>query len=85
MSLSDEEKLDFLNKNILLEKVNGKIVIDIIKTDVGRVDGHVGRAKSAGLVQGHVGRAKSVDFVDGHVSRAGSVDRVGEIRREEKS
>ena len=75
MSLSDKE-LAFIEKNIVLEEVGGEIVIDIIKTDVGRVDGHVGRAKSAGLVQGHVGRAKSVDFVDGHVSRAGSVDRV---------
>jgi len=57
MSLSDEEKLDFLNKNIVLEKVDGKIVIGVIKTDVQTVEG------SVSWVDGHVSRAASVGDV----------------------
>ena len=78
MSLSDEEKLDFLNKNILLEKVNGKIVIGVIKTDVGRVRGHVDKADSVDWVHGHVFRASSVGLVEERVDWAASVGSVGE-------
>ena len=69
----DEQEMLFLRENVVLEKVNGKIVINVIKTDVDRVRGHVGRAESVSLVEGHVGWAESARWVDGHVDRAGSV------------
>ena len=75
MSLSDKE-LAFIEKNIVLEEVNGEIVIEVIRTDVGRVDGKVS------WVYGHVGRAVSVDRigrVDGRVG--GRVDRAGGVGR----
>lgn len=79
MSLSNKEILAFVKKNIDLKKVDGKIGIDVIKTDVGRVEGHVGKAGSARWVYGHVGevgsvgRAERVGWVTGDVDRAASV------------
>ena len=68
MSLTKEEILAFVEENIMLEKVDGKIVINVIKTDVGWVVGYVGRAVSVGRVIGRVGRAGSVGRVVGRVS-----------------
>ena len=67
----DEQEMLFLRENILLSKVNGKIVIRVIKTDVGMVAGRVDSAESVGWVKGHVGR------VWGSVGRVGSVDWLG--------
>ena len=78
MSLSDKE-LAFIEKNIVLEEVDGEIVIELIKVDVQTVVGHVGRAGTADWVVGHageagsVGRAGSVGWVNGYVDRAASV------------
>ena len=65
-----KEELAFLAENIVIEKVNGKIIIDVIKTDVGRVEGWVG------WIWGSVG------YVNGYVGRAGSVRWVGEVENE---
>ena len=94
MSLTKEEILAFVEENVVLEKVNGKIVINVIRTDVEIVDGYVDRAASAGRVHGHVGkvgsagrvtgrvsRAGSVGWVDGHVGKAASVSWVGSLDR----
>ena len=71
MSLSNKEILAFVKKNIDLKKVDGKIAISLIKTDINRVNGYVGKvAEGVGLVLGHVGRAASV-------GRVGSVDWLG--------
>ena len=87
MSLTKEE-LAFVEENIVLEKVNGKIVINVIKADVqtvegsvSRVHGHVGKVGSAGRVTGRVSRAGSVGWVDGHVGKAASVSWVGSVDR----
>ena len=37
----DEQEMLFLRENVVLEKVNGKIVINVIKADVGMVEGSV--------------------------------------------
>ena len=76
MSLSDKE-LAFIEKNIVLEEVDGKIVIGVIKTDVGRVRGHVDKADSVDWVHGHVFRASSVGLVEERVDWAASVGSVG--------
>ena len=88
MSLTKEEILAFVEENILLSKVNGKIVIRVIKTDVGMVAGsvswvygHVGRAGSVGLADRHVGKSTSVDWV-GSVEWAASVGDVGNEENE---
>ena len=73
MSLSNKEILAFAEENIMLEKVDGRIAIELIRVDFDRVYGRVGRAESVGEVEGHVGRAASVGrvarwvgLVDGH-------------------
>ena len=82
MSLSNKEILAFVKKNIDLKKVDGKIVIELIRTDVDRVSGRVNRAgsvgsaKSVGRVNGRVDSAKSAGEVEGHVGKAGSVGSV---------
>ena len=74
MSLSNKEILAFVKKNIDLKEVDGKIGISLIKTDINRVNGYVGKvAEGVGLVLGHVDRAASVRWVEGHVDRASSV------------
>ena len=94
MSLTKEEILAFVEENVVLEKVNGKIVINVIKADVQTVegsvswvDGHVDRAASVRWVHGHVDRASSVRLIEGHVDRAasarrveGRVDKAGSVR-----
>ena len=70
MSLSDEEKLDFLNKNIVLEKVDGRIAIELIRVDFDRVYGRVGRAESVGEVEGRVDKAGSVRWVSNEESES---------------
>ena len=94
MSLTKEEILAFVEENVVLEKVNGKIVINVIKADVGMVEGsvrwvngHVDRAASVRWVHGHVDRASSVRLIEGHVDRAssarlieGHVDKAGSVR-----
>ena len=79
----DEQEMLFLRENILLSKVNGKIFINVIKADVGRVEGSIGWAtESIDWVEKHVVRAESVGWVYGHVGRAGSVGSVGNEENE---
>ena len=74
MSLSNKEILAFVKKNIDLKEVDGKIGISLIKTDINRVNGYVGKvAEGVGLVLGHVDRAASARRVEGRVDKAGSV------------
>ena len=83
----DEQEMLFLRENVVLEKVDGKIVITLIRTDVEIVDGYVDRAASAGWVHGRVVKAESVRWVKGHVGKAqsvrlveGHVDKAGSVR-----
>ena len=46
MSLSNKEILAFAEENIMLEKVDGRIAIELIRVDFDRVYGRVGRAAS---------------------------------------
>ena len=70
----DEQEMLFLRENVVLEKVNGKIVINVIKADVQTVEGSVSWVEgSVSWVDGHVDRAGSASRVEGRVDKAGSV------------
>ena len=58
----DEQEMLFLRENIVLEKVDGEIMIGEIETDVGRVWGNVISAVSVGCTNrvGRVGRVGPV-------------------------